>query len=54
MSAKSGSSSLGPIESLDNSLDNLLGVEDIVDGWRGGLGCGRGESVLCVVLCGMS
>jgi hypothetical protein len=23
-------------------------------GWRGGVGCGRGESVLCVVLCGTS
>jgi hypothetical protein len=54
MLAKSGSSSLGPIELKDDSLDNLLGDKDIGNGWRGGVGCWRGESVLCVVLCGTS
>ncbi len=39
---------------MDNLLNNLLGVEVIADGWRVGVGCGRGESGLCVVLCGTS
>jgi hypothetical protein len=54
MSAKLGSSSLGPIKSMDDLPDDLLGVNVIADGWREGVGCGRGESELCVVLCGTS
>jgi hypothetical protein len=42
MSEKSGSFLLGLIESMDDLLDDLLGVKDIADGWRGGVGCGRG------------
>jgi hypothetical protein len=54
ISVKSGSLLLGLIELMDNLSDDLLGVKVIVDGWKGGMGCGKGESVLCVVLCGTS
>jgi hypothetical protein len=54
MSAKSGSSLLGPIKLMNDLLDYSRGANVIADGWRGGVGCGRGESVLCVVLCGTS
>jgi hypothetical protein len=51
MCTKLGSSSLGPIELMDDSLDKSRGVEVIADGWREGLGGGRKESGLCVVVC---
>jgi hypothetical protein len=51
MSAKPGSLSLGLIELMDNSLDDSLGVDVIADRWRGGVGRGRTESGLCVVMC---
>ncbi len=50
ISAKSGSSSLGPIESIDDSSDDLLGVKDISD-MGGGVGWGgRGECGTNVII----
>jgi hypothetical protein len=49
MSAKSGSSSLGPTKLVDNSSDDVLGVKVIADGWRGEWDVGGGN--LCCVLC---
>ncbi len=51
MSAKLGSSSLGPIKSMDNLLDDLLRVEFIEDMGGGGEWDVGGGSLGCVLCC---
>ena len=50
ISAKSGSSLLGPIESINDSSDDSLGVKDISDMGGGGEWGGRGECGTKVII----
>ncbi len=50
ISTKSESSSLGPIEPIDDSSDDSLGVKDISDMGGGGEWGGRGECGTNVII----